>query len=125
MSKTSLFPIFYFGMLQFEFFTNYRHSVTCINLQILASAIITHSIGRHSMLTLKIFPAKQSPVHESVIFAHSIAEHGMSQQGMFINMNTTYKDKYVPLRPCPHLFQDGVSFETCICILKILMQFDT
>ena len=77
------------------------------------------------MPILQTFPAKQSPIIECIIFAHFIAEHGMSQQEMLFNMNTTYKDKYVPLRPCPHLFQDGVSFETCICILKILMQFDT
>ena len=64
-------------------------------------------------------------VNECVTFAHSLAELSMSYEGMFINMNTSCKDKYVPLRPFSHLFQDGVSSEICNCIFKILIQFDT
>ena len=77
------------------------------------------------MSTLPKFPAKKSPIKECGIFAHSLAEHWMSQQGMLININTTNKDKNVPLRYRPHPFQDGVSLKICKYIFRILIQFDT
>ena len=68
------------------------------------------ALGCRESKSMHLWRISECPIKMCVFVRHTLMRSGMSNQGLFFNKDTLYRDQNVPLRPDAHTFENALSF---------------
>ena len=71
---------------------------------------INTALGYRESRSMHLWRISECPIKMSVFVKHTLMGFGMSNQGVFFNKDTLYRDQNVPLRLDAHTFENALSF---------------
>ena len=68
------------------------------------------ALGYRESKSMHLWRIWECPIKMCVFVRHTLMGFGMSNQGLFFNKDTLYRDQNVPLRLDAHTFENALSF---------------